>query len=79
MRSLCGHRSHVLYVNIADQRQILQHVIKLCSVCTVLDVPFANSEDPDEMPHFAAFYQDLFCLLKRNQSSKIEIQYFWKL
>ena len=25
---------------------------------------FANSEDPDEMQHNAAFHQDLHCLLK---------------
>ena len=29
----------------------------------------ANSEDPDEMPHNAAFHQGLHCLLRRNQSS----------
>ena len=26
----------------------------------------ANSEDPDEMPHNAAFHQGLHCLLKQN-------------
>ena len=26
----------------------------------------ANSENPDEMPQNAAFYQDLHCLLKKN-------------
>ena len=25
--------------------------------------PLANSEDPDEMQHYAAFHQDLQCLL----------------
>ena len=25
---------------------------------------FSNSEDPDEMPHKAAFHQGLHCLLK---------------
>ena len=24
---------------------------------------FINSEDPDEMPHYAAFHQGLYCLL----------------
>ena len=24
---------------------------------------FKNSEDPDEMPHYAAFHQGLYCLL----------------
>ena len=26
----------------------------------------ANSEDPDEMPHDAAFHQVLHCLLRKN-------------
>ena len=26
----------------------------------------ANSEDPDEMPHKAAFHQGLHCLLRQN-------------
>ena len=29
----------------------------------------AISEDPDEMPHNAAFHQGLHCLLRQNQSS----------
>ena len=29
----------------------------------------ANSEDPDEMPHTAAFHQDLRCLLRQKFSS----------
>ena len=36
---------------------------------------FASSEDPDEMPHNAAFHQGLHCLLKQKQSSEKEIQY----
>ena len=35
----------------------------------------ANSEDPDEMPHKAAFHQRLHCLLQQDQSSEKEIQY----
>ena len=31
-----------------------------------------NSEDPDEMPHDAAFHQGLHCLLSQNQSSEKE-------
>ena len=34
----------------------------------------ANSEDPDL--HIAAFYQGLQCLLRQNQSSEKEIQYY---
>ena len=30
---------------------------------------FANSEDPDEMQHIAAFRQGLHCLLKQKRSS----------
>ena len=26
---------------------------------------FINSEDPDEMPHYAAFHQGLYCLLSK--------------
>ena len=36
----------------------------------------ANSEDPDEMQHNAAFHQGLHCLLRQNQSSEREMQYF---
>ena len=35
-----------------------------------------NNEDPDEMPHKAAFHQDLHCLMTLNQSSKKQKQYF---
>ena len=34
---------------------------------------FANSEDPDEMPHIVAFHQGLHCLLKQNLSSEKKI------
>ena len=40
---------------------------------------FANSEDPDEMPHNVAFHQVLHFLIRQNRSSEKEIQYFWKL
>ena len=36
----------------------------------------ANSEDPDEMPHEAAFHQGLHCLLRQKQSPEIEIHNF---
>ena len=41
----------------------------------------ANSEDPDEMLHKAAFHQDLHRLLRQNQSSEKEnqIYIFFKL
>ena len=34
-----------------------------------------NNEDPDEMPHNAAFHQGLQCLLRQIQSSEKEIKY----
>ena len=37
----------------------------------------ANSEDPDEMQHNAAFHQGLHYLLSQNQSSEKEIQHFF--
>ena len=33
----------------------------------------ANSEDPDEMQHNAAFHQDQHCLLRLKQPSETEI------
>ena len=36
-----------------------------------LTCTLANSEDPDEMPHDAAFYQGLHCLLKQKRFSLI--------
>ena len=40
---------------------------------------FASSEDPDEMPHSAAFHQGLRCLLKQNPSSEKKKDNIWKL
>ena len=39
---------------------------------------FTNNEDPDEMPHYAAFRQGLHCLLKQKRSDK-RIQYFLRI
>ena len=39
----------------------------------------ANSEDPDEMPHDAAFHQGLLCLLRENQSSGTEVHFDMKI
>ena len=30
---------------------------------------FINSEDPDEMTHYVAFHQGLYCLLDKKRSS----------
>ena len=35
----------------------------------------ANSEDPDEMQHIAAFHLSLHCLLRLKQSSGTEIHH----
>ena len=37
----------------------------------------ANSEDPDEMSHNAAFLHGLHCLLRQNSSLKKEKQSFF--
>ena len=39
----------------------------------------ANSEDPDEMLHNAAFQQGLHCLLLQKPSSEIEIQCYLEI
>ena len=39
----------------------------------------ANSEDPDEMPHNAAFHHGLHCLPRQNPSSETEIQKFLEI
>ena len=36
---------------------------------------FANSKDPDEMQNYAAFHQDLYCLLRLKQPSETEIHH----
>ena len=38
-------------------------------------LPLANSEDPDEMKHKAAFHQGLHCFLRLKQPSATEIHY----
>ena len=35
----------------------------------------ANSEDPDEMQHIAAFHQGMYCLLRFEQPSGTEIHH----
>ena len=39
----------------------------------------AYNEDPDEMPHHAAFHHSLYCLLSQNQSSEKVIQFYLKI
>ena len=41
--------------------------------------PFVNSVNPHDISQNAAFHQGLHCLLKQNQSSEKEIQYFYFL
>ena len=40
---------------------------------------FANSEDPNDMPHFTAFHPGLHCLLRQNCSSGKEMQYILEI
>ena len=42
-------------------------------------VNLANSEDTDDMPHYAAFHQGLHCLLRQNRSSEKEIKFILKI
>ena len=37
----------------------------------------ANSDDPDEMPHSAAFHLGKLCLLDENNLQRKEIQFLW--
>ena len=37
----------------------------------------ANSDDPDEMLHYAAFHQGLHCSLSQKRSSEKEIQFLF--
>ena len=46
-------------------------ILTLCILST-----FANSEDPDDMLHNAAFHQGLHFLQRSKRSSDITIQYF---
>ena len=39
----------------------------------------ANSEDPDEILHYAAFHQCLHCLLRQKQSSEKEILFYLEM
>ena len=39
----------------------------------------ANSEDPDEMSHYAAFHQGPHCLLRQKQSSGKEMQFCFEI
>ena len=39
----------------------------------------ANSEDPDEMLHNAAFHQGLHCLLRQKQISEKEIHFYFEI
>ena len=39
----------------------------------------ANSEDPDEMPHNAAFHQGLHCLLDKNDLKRKTYYFIWIL
>ena len=47
--------------------------LTLCIQETLKWVSFANSEDPDEMQHIAAFHQGLHCLLRLKQPPGTEI------
>ena len=58
----------------ASFKKTKSHLI-LCMLETPERVLLASSEDPDEMPHDAAFHQGLHCLLRLKQSSGAEIHH----
>ena len=39
----------------------------------------ANSEDPNEMLHNAAFHQDLHCLLRLKHLQRKRLNFSWKI
>ena len=41
----------------------------------MLEIPLANSEDPDEMQHNAASHHGLHCLVRLKHHSGTDIQY----
>ena len=58
----------------SDQAAYAQSDQSLCWSIVYL----ANSEDPDEMQHLAAFHQGLHCLLRLKQPSGTEIHHYLK-
>ena len=53
----------VIYVSY-DSDPSFVHPLCICKSINPLTDTFTNSEDPDEMPHDAAFHQDLHRLLR---------------
>ena len=51
-------------------RYTLSHYLTFCITGSL-----ANSEDPDEMPHTAAFHHGLHCLLRLKRTLWKEIQF----
>ena len=46
-----------------------------CMMHSILSGTLANSEDPDEMQHHAAFHQVLHCLLRLKHPSGTEVHH----
>ena len=40
----------------------VKKLLQFCALTLCIRKTFANSEDPDEMQHYAAFHQGLHCL-----------------
>ena len=49
--------------------------LTLCKLETPKRGTLANSKDPDEMQHNAAFHQGLHCLLRLKQLSETDIHF----
>ena len=50
-----------------------------CTLVTPKLCTFTNSEDPDEMPHNAAFHLGLHCLLRQKQTSEKDIKFYLEI
>ena len=54
----------------------LAHLSHIFGVILIKMGYMANSEEPDDMQHNETFHQSLHFLLRQNQSSEKEMQYF---
>ena len=60
------------YVVGAQKNRLIETVLLRTQTVTP---KLANSEDPEEMPHYEAFHQGLHCLLRQKKSSEKEIHF----
>ena len=58
--------------------QFITSILTNCAQKPLKTSTLANSEDPGEMPHNAAFHQGLHCLLRLIDLQKKKYNIFWK-